>query len=79
VAVTLKYADNILKGFATSISIILTALLSYFWLGDLDINYKFVIGTGLVLWSTFEYGRPSKEAPGVSILQPGGGKHTSAA
>ncbi|CAG0924348.1 unnamed protein product [Notodromas monacha] len=61
VAVTLKYADNILKGFATSISIILTAILSHFWLSDLEINLRFVAGTMLVLWATFEYGLPSTD------------------
>lgn len=36
IAVVIKYADNILKGFATSLSIILSALFSYFLLEDFN-------------------------------------------
>lgn len=36
VAAVIKYADNILKGFATSVSIILSTVISYFWLQDFD-------------------------------------------
>ena len=34
VAVVIKYADNILKGFATSLSIILSSIVSYYFLKD---------------------------------------------
>ncbi len=34
IAAVIKYADNILKGFATSISIILSSVISYFLLKD---------------------------------------------
>ncbi|KAH0516008.1 Hippocampus abundant transcript 1 protein [Microtus ochrogaster] len=34
IAAVIKYADNILKGFATSLSIILSTIISYFWLQD---------------------------------------------
>lgn len=36
VAAVIKYADNILKSFATSGSIILSTLISYFWLQDFN-------------------------------------------
>ncbi|KAJ3599463.1 hypothetical protein NHX12_033424 [Muraenolepis orangiensis] len=36
IAAVIKYADNILKGFATSLSIIVSTLISYFWLQDFD-------------------------------------------
>lgn len=36
VAVVIKYADNILKGFATSVSIITSAVISYFLLEDFN-------------------------------------------
>ena len=38
VAVVIKYADNILKVFATSISIILSCIASYYLLGDFQPN-----------------------------------------
>ncbi len=34
VALVMKYADNILKGFATSLSIVLSSVVSYFFLSD---------------------------------------------
>lgn len=36
IAAVIKYADNILKGFATSLSIILSTLISYFLLQDFE-------------------------------------------
>lgn len=36
VAMVIKYADNILKGFATSLSIIISALISYLVLDDFN-------------------------------------------
>jgi len=55
VAATIKYADNILKGFATSISILLSSLLSWLVLDDLEPSGYFIPGTLLVLVSTFLY------------------------
>ncbi|KAJ1540166.1 hypothetical protein HK405_011810, partial [Cladochytrium tenue] len=49
VALVVKYADNILKGFATSISIILSAVASVF-IFDFKISLAFVIGAVLVLY-----------------------------
>ncbi|KAJ2052021.1 UDP-galactose transporter Gms1 [Coemansia sp. RSA 922] len=62
VAVVVKYADNILKGFATSISIVLSCLVS-FWLFDFHITTPFVLGTGLVLFATYMYGKHSSDSP----------------
>lgn len=33
-AAVMKYADNILKGFATSVSIVISSVVSYFILSD---------------------------------------------
>ena len=55
VAATIKYADNILKGFATSISILLSSILSWLVLDDLRPAGFFLPGTGLVLVATFMY------------------------
>ncbi|XP_076828748.1 solute carrier family 35 member A3b [Brachyhypopomus gauderio] len=56
VAAVIKYADNILKGFATSISIILSSLISYFWLDDFVPTRLFFMGSVLVITATFLYG-----------------------
>jgi hypothetical protein len=54
VAVVVKYADNILKGFASSFSIVTSMLLCY-WLFDLVPNRYFSIGAVLVLVSMYMY------------------------
>ena len=38
IAAVMKYADNIVKGFATSISIIFSSIVSYAFLNDLVVN-----------------------------------------
>ncbi|KAK9759138.1 hypothetical protein K7432_017815 [Basidiobolus ranarum] len=55
VAVVVKYADNILKGFATSISIVLSSVISIF-LFDFQMTPTFVIGATLVIYSSYLYG-----------------------
>lgn len=55
VAVVVKYADNILKGFATGISIILSCILSIFLFGFVP-NVTFLVGAFLVLISVHLYG-----------------------
>ncbi|XP_051769815.1 solute carrier family 35 member A3b isoform X2 [Ctenopharyngodon idella] len=59
IAAVIKYADNILKGFATSISIILSTLISYFLLEDFDPTSVFFLGAMLVIAATFLYGYES--------------------
>jgi len=60
VAVVVKYADNILKGFATSISIILSCTISYFAF-DFNITLIFMLGCSLVMYATYLYGKPVKQ------------------
>lgn len=55
VAVVIKYADNILKGFATSVSIVLSCVLSIY-LFDFVVTFAFTIGTILVIVAVFLYG-----------------------
>ncbi|OII72442.1 nucleotide-sugar transporter [Cryptosporidium ubiquitum] len=55
VAAVLKYADNILKCFGNSLSIIMSCILSWY-LGDYSITLNFFIGSVLVIWSIFIYG-----------------------
>ncbi|XP_054645458.1 solute carrier family 35 member A3a isoform X1 [Dunckerocampus dactyliophorus] len=66
VAAVIKYADNILKGFATSLSIILSTLISYFWLQDFEPTGVFFSGAVLVIVATFLYGYEGKVAPNPS-------------
>lgn len=60
-AAVLKYADNILRQFATALSIILTSLVSWTILQDFQPDALFVIGTALAILATFLYniGLPS--------------------
>ncbi|XP_041126964.1 UDP-N-acetylglucosamine transporter-like isoform X1 [Polyodon spathula] len=60
IAAVIKYADNILKGFATSLSIILSTLISYFWLQDFVPTSVFFLGAVLVIAATFLYGYEAK-------------------
>ncbi|KFO56536.1 UDP-N-acetylglucosamine transporter, partial [Corvus brachyrhynchos] len=62
IAAVIKYADNILKGFATSLSIILSTLISYFWLQDFVPTSVFFFGAILVIAATFLYGYDPKPA-----------------
>lgn len=60
VAVVVKYADNILKGFATSLAIVLSCIVSIYLFG-FQLTLQFAFGTVLVIISVFLYGHdPSK-------------------
>ncbi|CAK8985599.1 UDP-N-acetylglucosamine transporter (Golgi UDP-GlcNAc transporter) (Solute carrier family 35 member A3), partial [Durusdinium trenchii] len=61
VAVVAKYADNISKGFATAVSIILTCIASVFMF-DLLPSAHFILGTALVLLSLYLY---TRKGPGA--------------
>ncbi len=63
IAVVMKYADNILKGFATSISIILSTWLSMF-LFQFQLSILFVAGAGIVIGAVFLYGKPAPSKNG---------------
>lgn len=67
VAVVIKYADNILKGFATSLSIIMSTLISYFLLNDFSPTGLFFLGALLVIAATFLYGYERKPAGSGAI------------
>lgn len=55
VALVVKYADNILKGFATSISIILSSVVSV-WLFNFSVSGSFLLGAAFVIYATYLYG-----------------------
>ena len=72
-AVVIKYSDNILKGFATSLSIILSFLASVA-LFDFRITSSFLLGSSVVLAATWMYNLP-EETPSISLVANGGGKY----
>ncbi|ORZ21539.1 nucleotide-sugar transporter-domain-containing protein [Absidia repens] len=55
VALVVKYADNILKGFCTCISIIISSVISI-WLFHVSISSTFLVGASLVIYATCLYG-----------------------
>ena len=62
VAGTLKYADAVLKCFATAVSIILTSILSFFFLGS-DIDMFVAIGYMTTVLSIFNYTLDHQQLP----------------
>jgi len=62
VAMVVKYADNILKNFATSLAIVLSMLASVLLFG-FEINMQYVMGTAMVIASIFIYSSVSQAAP----------------
>ena len=64
-AVVIKYSDNILKGFATSLSIIISFLASVV-LFNFRITPVFVFGATTVLLATFMYNKPNGKSATLS-------------
>uniref|UniRef100_A0A915CVT4 UDP-N-acetylglucosamine transporter n=1 Tax=Ditylenchus dipsaci TaxID=166011 RepID=A0A915CVT4_9BILA len=62
IALVVKYADNILKGFAVSLSILLSSFISWFFLSDFEPTLAFMAGSAVVIGSTFLYGYEPKTA-----------------
>lgn len=60
VAVVVKYADNILKGFATSVAILISCVVSIY-LFNFVLTVQFALGTMLVIGSIFLYGYVPKK------------------
>jgi UDP-sugar transporter A1/2/3 len=65
-AVVIKYSDNILKGFATSLSIILSFLASVI-LFNFSITPSFLIGSSTVLIATWLYNQPAGKEPTLLV------------
>lgn len=49
------YADNVLKGFATSFSVIISCIISSWLMESTGINSLFILGAGIVVTSAFVY------------------------
>uniref|UniRef100_A0AC35TQ65 UDP-N-acetylglucosamine transporter n=1 Tax=Rhabditophanes sp. KR3021 TaxID=114890 RepID=A0AC35TQ65_9BILA len=62
IALVIKYTDNILKGFAVSLSIILSSIMSWLLFNDFAVAINFYIGASIVIMATFLYGyEPNKK------------------
>ncbi|XP_038069750.1 UDP-N-acetylglucosamine transporter-like [Patiria miniata] len=70
IAAVIKYADNILKGFATSLSIILSMIVSYYLLNDFIPSSYFFLGAALVISATFLYGYEPSKTTQLSLPKP---------
>lgn len=70
-AVVIKYSDNILKGFATSLSIIISSLASVA-LFNFRVTPSFIIGSSTVLAATWMYNQPpGREALSITnVVNP---------
>jgi UDP-sugar transporter A1/2/3 len=60
-AMVIKYSDNILKGFATSLSIVISFLASVA-LFDFHMSFTFTLGSMIVLIATWLYNQPKGNA-----------------
>lgn len=67
VAVVVKYADNILKGFATSFSIIISTVVSVYLFG-FRVDLLFTVGAGLVIGAVYMYSLPRAAGGSASSL-----------
>ncbi|KAK9514678.1 hypothetical protein VZT92_025374 [Zoarces viviparus] len=67
VAVVVKYADNILKGFATSFSIIVSTVMSVYLFG-FQVDLLFTVGAGLVIGAVYMYSLPKATVASSSSL-----------
>lgn len=67
VAMVVKYADNILKGFATSLAIVISCVVSVY-LFDFIVTFQFITGASLVIASVFLYSYKPKPSNGSEKL-----------
>ena len=67
IAVVIKYADNILKNFATAISIILSMAFSWFFM-DFHLTGLFLLGVFMVNYAVYMYGKKDTSASQGSTL-----------
>ncbi|XP_022619608.1 UDP-galactose translocator isoform X2 [Seriola dumerili] len=78
VAVVVKYADNILKGFATSFSIIVSTVMSIYLFG-FHVDLLFTAGAGLVIGAVYMYSLPKAAGSGSSSLSSSSSSSASSA
>lgn len=66
VAAVMKYADNVLKGLATGISVVLSSALSMI-LFDVHLSSQFALGASIILASVYFF---SNDPPPLACIQP---------
>ena len=71
VAIVVKYADVILKSFATSISLILSSAISFYFF-DFQLSMQFMVGACIVILATYNYSVPDKKilTPATTTTKP---------
>jgi UDP-galactose transporter len=74
VAVVVKYADNVLKVFATSFSIVISCIISAF-LFDFRPTFMFLVGASLVVLATVMYSSPEKRKRRKPVLPMTNGRN----
>jgi len=62
VAAVIKYADNVLKGLATGVSVCVGTGMSFLIFGTY-ISFQFVVGAGIILTSVYFFSNPIKKQP----------------
>lgn len=67
VAVVVKYADNVLKVFATSFSIVISCVLSAIFF-DFHASFAFMVGASCVVLATALYSQPEKKRRRAPVL-----------
>jgi len=68
IAVVVKYADNILKGFASSAAIIISCVVSMY-IFDFELSTLFIVGATFVIIATYMYSKFVPKPP-VSPFRP---------
>ncbi|BGP46178.1 hypothetical protein JCM10450v2_002018 [Rhodotorula kratochvilovae] len=64
-ALVIRYSDNIMKGFATSLAIVLSFCAGII-LFDFHVTTSFIVGTGMVVASTYLYNLPDAGRRGLA-------------
>lgn len=79
-ALVVKYADNVIKGFATSISVVLSCVVaSLVFQSESNFNVLFLLGAAVVcasalIFSSYPYTAPTGSGSGAGNGSPSGGK-----
>jgi UDP-sugar transporter A1/2/3 len=67
VAVVVRNADNLVKGFATSMSILISCVMSSYFFNDLIVSPMLIAGAVTVVGATYMYGKkPAPKATSTS-------------